>query len=122
MGAYWKKYGQVQKIINWLEPVYSNSNKTITFSWDYDAKTAVWISDFSSYKQITVIDLTTGNAWRAMNSTGSRYWYEAKSLSAQGFTVDACDSRHLGLTHATVTFANSYLIPISDNSVLSYFT
>lgn len=57
-----------------------------------------------------------------MNSSAGRYWYEASSLTSQGFTVDVCDSKHLGLSHSSSTFSSSYLIPISDDSILSYFS
>ena len=108
----------------WIEATYSNSNKTIEFNWDFDAKTAVFVGVLSTgatYKEISVINLQNGNSYRAMNSSGGVYWYGATTLSAEGYTVDAINSKKLQLSHSA-TFSSCYLCPIVDDSILAYFS
>lgn len=109
----------------WIEATYSNSNKTIEFNWDFDAKTAVLVAVLTTgatYKEISVIDLQNGNSYRAMNNSGGVYWYGATTLSAEGYTVDVMTSKRLKLTMSSVTLSKCYLCPIVDDSILSYFS
>lgn len=94
---------------DWITPTYSNNNKTISCTWDYDADCVVLIGNTANLPTCWYIPVDNNNNGYSASTNASWHY-----TTISGVTMDA---RSLTIA-ATFAFSNVSVMPIPSKPTL----